>query len=476
MFVVAVDVGYSNLKVLAGMAGTAPAVTILPAGAGPLAAMPDRLGPGRDDRHLVVNVNVDGAAWAAGVEPGRLQNWERELHPDYPATAAYRALFHAALLVSGQERVDRLVTGLPVAQHQDTARRERLHAALIGVHQVTPERQVTVEQVDILPQPVGAYLDAMGSAAVDAVFDTARTLVIDAGFFSVDWVLIDGGELRSANSGSSTNAMSLLIEAADDLIRQDHGDRLGLDQIEKALRAGSGTVSLFGSPVELAPYVAAAAKRTAAAAITAVRQSMRSERRAVDVVLLTGGGAAIYANAAREAYPRSQVVVPADPVLANARGFWDYVRDGPAERDAAAPVVSATSAEPAPEPVAVPEEPAGDTTDRGDDTPSTAERDAAAPVVSATSAEPTPEPIAVPEEPAGDTTDRGDDTPSTAERDAAASILSVISAEPTPEPIAVSEEPAGDTTDRGDDTPGTAERDAAASILSVISAEPTPEP
>jgi hypothetical protein len=173
---------------------------------------------------------------------------------------------------------------------------------------------------------------------------------------------------------------------------------------------------LFGSPVELAPYLTAAAKRTASAAITAVRRSMRSERRAVDVVLLTGGGAAIYADAAREAYPRSQVVVSADPVLANACGFWDYVQDGPAERAAAAPVVSAPSAEPTPEPVAAPEEPAGDTTDRGDNTPGAAERDAAAPVVSATSAEPTPEPIAVPEEPAGDTTDRGDNTPSTAGR------------------------------------------------------------
>jgi hypothetical protein len=40
---------------------------------------------------------------------------------------------------------------------------------------------VTVEQVDILPQPVGAYLDAIGSAATAAVFNTARTLVIDAG-------------------------------------------------------------------------------------------------------------------------------------------------------------------------------------------------------------------------------------------------------------------------------------------------------
>ena len=36
--------------------------------------------------------------------------------------------------------------------------------------------------------------------AADEGFDQARVLVVDPGFFSVDWVLIDGGELRFANS------------------------------------------------------------------------------------------------------------------------------------------------------------------------------------------------------------------------------------------------------------------------------------
>jgi plasmid segregation protein ParM len=226
--------------------------------------------------------------------------------------------------VAGSARIDRLVTGLPVAQYQGTARRERLRAMLTGTHQVTPQRQVEVAAVDILPQPAGAYLDMTRDATAAEAFEEARTLVIDPGFFSVDWVLIDGGELRSANSGSTTNAMSLLIEAADDLIQQEHGARLGRDQIEKAIRLGSARVKLFGEPIELAPYIAAAAKRTTAVALAAVRQSMRGERREVDVILLAGGGAAVYADATRDAFPKARVVVPEAPVLANVRGFWTH--------------------------------------------------------------------------------------------------------------------------------------------------------
>ena len=94
--------------------------------------------------------------------------------------------------------------------------------------------------------------------------------------------------------------------------------------------------------------------------------------------------------ARRYTYRRSQVVVPGDPVLANARGFWDYVQDGSAERDAAAPVVSVTSTEPTPEPTPEPTlEP---------------------------TLEPMPEPVAVPVEPVGGTTDRGNDLPGNAGR------------------------------------------------------------
>jgi plasmid segregation protein ParM len=322
MFVVAVDVGYSNLKIISGQLGSAPTTRIVPAGAGPVSAMPEQLGRAREDQH--VDVLVNGERWVAGVEPSRLQNWERELHPDYPETLAYLALYHAALALAGAEQVDLLVTGLPVSQYQDAARREALRKLLVGAHQVTEDRQVHVKAVDVLAQPAGAYLDMVERKKGDELLKHGRTLVIDPGFFSFDWVLIDDGELRSANSNSSPSAMSLLIEGVDDLIQQDHGTRLGRDEIEKLVRTGAQRVQLFGAPVELARYIASAAERTAKVALTAAKQSLRSERRPVDVVLLAGGGAKVYYDAAIKAFPKARVEESDEPALANARGYWAH--------------------------------------------------------------------------------------------------------------------------------------------------------
>lgn len=324
MFIVGLDIGYSNLKMLSGVPGAPPAAAVLPAGAGPVAAMPDRFGrkPGGADGFLAVS--VDGEAWAAGVEPSRLQNWERELHPDYPGTQSYRALFYAALALTGRAEIDHLVTGLPVSQYVNQQRRAALKALLEGDHAVAARRRVRVKRVVVLPQPAGAYLDAVQKVDDPAAFDDARTLVIDPGFFSVDWVLIDGGEIRTANSGSSTNAMSVLLEAAGELIMAERGGHIGRDLLEKAVRAGQRTLSLFGRPVDLTRYVAQAAKRTAPVALTALRQSLRGESREVDIVVLAGGGAATYAEATREVFPKARLIVPSEPVLANVRGFWGY--------------------------------------------------------------------------------------------------------------------------------------------------------
>jgi plasmid segregation protein ParM len=51
---------------------------------------------------------------------------------------------------------------------------------------------------------------------------------------------------------------------------------------------------------------------------------MRDDSRNPDIVLLAGGGGEVYAEAAREIFPRSRVEVPRDPTLANARGYWFY--------------------------------------------------------------------------------------------------------------------------------------------------------
>ncbi|CAH2603793.1 ParM/StbA family protein [Rhodovastum atsumiense] len=322
---VGLDIGYSNLKLIAGPADGDPTATVLPAGAGPRTAMPERIGysAGSSAGEGLV-VALDEETWVAGVEPGRLQNWERALHPDYVATSGFRALAHAALLVAGTPRVERLVTGLPVTQWLDSARREALHALLLGHHAVARDQDVEVDTVEVLPQPAGAYIDMLADAEQRAMAAQSRVLVVDAGFFSVDWVLFDEGEIRATNSGTSTAAMSVLLEGAAALIQQERGGRIERELLERALRLGASSVQLFGEPVQLAPYLASAASQTTGVAMMALRQTLRGERREVDVVLLAGGGAETYADAARDAFPRARVVVPPEPVLANVRGFWAH--------------------------------------------------------------------------------------------------------------------------------------------------------
>ena len=260
----------------------------------------------------------------AGVEPERLQGWDRELHADYPATDAYRALFYAALLCSEREVIDVLVTGLPVRQFGDKAMVDALSERLTGEHKITPKRSVVVKKVVVVPQPAGCYLDICSGADDETreIVTEGRTVVIDPGFFSVDWVVLSAGEIRMHSSGTSLKAMSMLLADADQRIQADHGAAPGVATIERAIRAGRQNVLVLGQRVELAPYLGAAACATAKAALVPMRESMREDSGAIDTVLLAGGGAESYKEAAVELFPKSRIVMSEVPVMANARGFW----------------------------------------------------------------------------------------------------------------------------------------------------------
>ncbi len=65
----------------------------------------------------------------------------RELHADYAASKAYRALFNASISEAcgeGRNEIDHFITGLPVSQMRQPQLVERLTAQLTGTHQVVP--------------------------------------------------------------------------------------------------------------------------------------------------------------------------------------------------------------------------------------------------------------------------------------------------------------------------------------------------
>jgi plasmid segregation protein ParM len=305
-------------------------VRVRPAGAAPLDRLGERIGAAAPtDAHATpILVQVQGRTWAAGIEPGRFEGWARSLHADYAATDAYLALVKAALVLSGERTIDLVVTGLPVSQAHDPRRCAALQRLIVGAHP-TATAPIEVAAVRVIAQPVGAFVDLLWSATdpdLLARIETGTVLVLDAGFYSFDWALIVAGDLRKSASGTSLEAMSVLIDGAARLLAQEYGGKPVPLGLEAALRAGKTHLLQAGHAVALAPVLQRAAQDTAAVALEAMRQALRREETNVDLVLLAGGGGELYGGSVGVLFPGASVVVCANPVAANVRGFFRRAR------------------------------------------------------------------------------------------------------------------------------------------------------
>lgn len=322
MFVLGLDIGYSNMKVVSGAVEERPMdIRIFPVGAGPAELMSVDV---RGEISAGIRVMVDGKEFIAGVEPEQLANWKRALHDDYTASPSYRALFHAALLETGRAYIDQLVTGLPVSHFQDHKYKDRLKQRLSGVHTVADGRAVRVGEVHVIPQPVGSYLDVAVCSGREEEFADSEILVIDPGFFSVDWIYLSGTEIRHEWSGSSTMATSRLLEEASDLVYRQYDFRISPEKIERLIRAGRRRVPVPKQDVMIEDLLHQASEKVGPQVMNHLQASMRTKQNDITVVVLAGGGARYYEAAVREIFSRAEVLIPDDPVSANARGFWYY--------------------------------------------------------------------------------------------------------------------------------------------------------
>ncbi|AJF08185.1 ParM/StbA family protein [Geoalkalibacter subterraneus] len=320
MFVVGIDIGYSNLKVCSGEASGSLVSQVFPVGAAPQECFAGSVN-GNSDGFCV---KVEEKKYISCVEPDKLANWQRALHEEYATTPTYKALFLGGLMSTQREVVDSLVTGLPVSHFQEPGRKENLARRLNGVHTIDDHRIIDIRNVEVIPQPVGCYFDVAVATGREEEFIDADILVIDPGFFSVDWVLISGNDVQYRFSGSSVQATSMLLESAAEKIGADHDAKVTVEKIEKAIRAQRETIRIFGNRVPYAPYLNKAAETMGATVMDTVKTSLRSKAGDVDIVILAGGGAQYYRDAVSATFPKAEILLPSEPVLTNARGYWYY--------------------------------------------------------------------------------------------------------------------------------------------------------
>lgn len=329
-YVLGMDIGYSNLKLTMGIGGEVPHEILIPAGAGPAKKLITEFvaDESKPKKESYCYVNINGAEWAGGVSMTHLEGVERELHADYPATDKYKALFYTSLIKTQQSHVDKIVTGLPVDQFKNYELRQRLIRQLIGPeegHLVNGSKRVTVGDVEVLPQPMGAWMNLLSEIDDLELLEEGRVVVFDPGYFSADWCAMQGRALKKESSGTSTQAMSRILERSAEIINKEgNTNSCSKDQIEDAIRRYREFIFVDGERVKYKGFINKAAAEIAPQALSKMKQSMREDNRNPDIFLIAGGGSHVYEEAGREVFPKSRIIIPENPAMVISKGFYFY--------------------------------------------------------------------------------------------------------------------------------------------------------
>lgn len=334
---VGLDIGYSNVKMTCSKEQKNGELTdaedvIFPVGVATLNAFNNQRQGITGSRIETTEVLVDGVYYAAGIEPGVVIGSPRDISENYPQTIQYKALFHAALLHVDDTHIARLVTGLPVSHWQDETFRQRLIDLMKGEHQIAEKRTVIVDDVEVIPQPGGAFLDAieaasqLGDEEKDDLLKTGIVLIADPGYYSTDWVVFEEGALNYELSGTTLMATSRIIERTAELITKEYGAAPGKglkpEKVEKVIRSGGSTLRYASQKVDITPYLDQASQEVSQSALSEISGSMRNI--ALDATIIAGGGGDFFAARIKETFPNCEHIATHEPVKAIARGYHGW--------------------------------------------------------------------------------------------------------------------------------------------------------
>ncbi|MEZ0606286.1 PRTRC system protein D [Paraburkholderia sp. IW21] len=317
--VFAVDVGYGNTKYAYRAASGTIAADMFPSLA-PLSA--SRAISGYGDGVLasrkVATIVIDEIEYEVGPDvalTAAYGNTGRALSNDFVLSDNYAALLAGAMHFAGVTHIERLVLGLPVhnMQKYSDALKQRFTGDLeFGV------ARVRVDKVVVIPQPLGSLVSASSNRQKEFGRDSAH-LVIDVGYFTTDWVYANGFTMDDKRSGGMPGGASQIYQRIAGLLARDQDEQVDdLERIDKALRERK-PFFYYGSDIDLDPYLEKS--QPLIAGVVKEMQNNVGQLTNVRSIILSGGGAALYASAIRKAFPRVTLEVIDAPCLANAKGF-----------------------------------------------------------------------------------------------------------------------------------------------------------
>jgi len=243
----------------------------------------------------------------------------RKMDDGYYQTPEHLALIRGALAYMNVEAVHLLVLGLPVHIFKQKGTAQSLKKRVKGEHDVGDGRTVRVEDVQVVAQPSGALVCFGAIERRMADLRSEKSLIIDAGARTFDWLVTQGMRVVEGASNSVARGMhDVLRELARGLARDVGVEVSDLDRIDRALRSGTNP-KFMGTERSLSKHL-----RTAKAITDDAVAEMKhyvGNGHDIDNIVLGGGGAFFFLDAIAREFPGRQVRVLDDAVYANVRGF-----------------------------------------------------------------------------------------------------------------------------------------------------------
>lgn len=316
----AIDVGFGNVKFTQLVVGTSIQCSMFPSIAPQVSVGPE-FTQGVMSAAKTVTVEVNGIHYVVGKDARLAQdtNYSRILDTKYAATDIHLALIRGALFYMGSVEVDVLVLGLPVNTHTRYA--DYLIEKIKGEHPIpfkSGPQKCRIHNVGVLPQPIGAFFDYATQPGGGKML-SENNLLVDAGYYTLDWVVAFGTKVNNARSGAANGGMSAVLRVITDAIGKELNEQINDTHIvDEALREGRNP-KFYGIEMDITSHI----QKGRAEADLFVNKLVAKVGDGIDIsnIIISGGGAEFFLKSLQKRFPRHKITTTPDPLYANVRGF-----------------------------------------------------------------------------------------------------------------------------------------------------------
>jgi len=264
--------------------------------------------------------------------------------------ASTKALINAAIAILLPETVVNkpvpialnVVTGLPVSYYIK-AQIEGMQKLLVGEHAIdfdwdrnnsyAHKYKFKINGIKIIPQPVGTFygliLDENGEFVKGKEELASSTVaIIDIGYGTTDYCILNAAEYIERGSRSSNTAMSSVYGHVAKRLSEHASTEIPAWQVEPVILKGEKDmpIRISGVTYNLEKLYHKAVDAVFEELMAVAKGLWRKEYQ-IDTFILAGGGSYVFADKFQEKFGlEGQVIIADDPMYSNVRGYHKYGR------------------------------------------------------------------------------------------------------------------------------------------------------